>query len=210
MKQDYSNVTARLIAELQARDRKGFTKYGTTLDRTDLTRLQWLQHAKEEALDLAGYLERQIIMEQSGENTQTTLSTKSPQPPLSNCKELTTEKASGQEAYNLLAASLLGQHQSFEAHEIRRIWLSLHQLPNGANLCKLIKNAIETAQGIEAMKPDGDPLEKLKVIKYVGDGTPDALQTLFEACGHKVKFVQVTDFQAFKEANRKAGTGEPE
>ena len=185
---DYSNVTQRLIDELQARDRKGFAKYGTTLDRTDLTRLEWLQHAKEEALDLACYLEKLIVLEQSGENTQTPLSTKSPQPPFSNAKEL-TDKGSGQQAYNLLAASLLSQHRAFEANEIRRTWMTLHQLNDGATLCAIIKNAIETAQGIEYMKPDGDPVEKLKTIQYVGKGNIDALQTLFEACGHKVMFM---------------------
>lgn len=208
MKQDYSKVTKRLISELQARDRKGFDKYGTTLDRTDLTRLEWLQHAKEEALDFAGYLEKLIVMEQSGENTATL--SKSPLPPFSNAKELTTDKGSGQEAYNLLAASLLSQHRPFEAHEIRRTWITLHQLEDGATLCAIIKNAIETAQGIEAMKPDGDPVEKLKTIQYVGKGNPDILETLFDACGHKVRFVDVTDKAEFREANMKAGTGEPE
>lgn len=204
---DCSNVTQRLIDELQARDRKGFAKYGTTLDRTDLNRLEWLQHAKEEALDFACYLEKLIVMEQSGENTATL--SKSPLPLFSNAKEL-TDKGSGQEAYNLLAASLLGYHRAFEANEIRRTWMTLHQLEDGATLCAIIKNAIETAQGIEYMKPDGDPVGKLKTIQYVGKGNPDVLQTLFEACGHKVSFMDVTDQAQFKEANRKAGTGEPE
>jgi hypothetical protein len=44
-------------AKLLSRSQAGIAKYGTTLERKDLTRLQWLQHAQEEALDLAGYLE---------------------------------------------------------------------------------------------------------------------------------------------------------
>lgn len=52
-----SKVTKALIAELEQRDAHGERKYGTTLDRTDLTVCDWIQHAKEEALDKAGYLE---------------------------------------------------------------------------------------------------------------------------------------------------------
>lgn len=52
-----SKVTKSLIAELEQRDAHGERKYGTTLDRTDLTVCDWIQHAKEEALDKAGYLE---------------------------------------------------------------------------------------------------------------------------------------------------------
>jgi len=37
--------------------------YGTTLDRQDLTRSEWLQHAYEEALDLALYLKKLKIEE---------------------------------------------------------------------------------------------------------------------------------------------------
>jgi len=35
----------------------GARKYGTTLERTDLTSLDWLLHAQEEAMDLTLYLE---------------------------------------------------------------------------------------------------------------------------------------------------------
>lgn len=52
-----SQVTKNLIEELQQRDAHGERKYGTTLDRTDLTVRDWIQHAKEESLDKAGYLE---------------------------------------------------------------------------------------------------------------------------------------------------------
>lgn len=43
--------------KLLDRSQTGINKYGTMLNRTDLTRLQWLKHAQEEALDLANYLE---------------------------------------------------------------------------------------------------------------------------------------------------------
>ena len=52
-----SKVTQTLIDELTQRDSHGQRKYGTTLDRTDLTVCDWIQHGKEELLDGAGYLE---------------------------------------------------------------------------------------------------------------------------------------------------------
>ena len=42
----------------------GHQKYGVTLERTDLTKLDWLNHAQEEAMDLANYLEVLIQLEQ--------------------------------------------------------------------------------------------------------------------------------------------------
>jgi hypothetical protein len=50
-------VIESVRAKLLARSIAGFQKYGCGLDRTDLSRLEWLRHAQEESLDLAGYLE---------------------------------------------------------------------------------------------------------------------------------------------------------
>lgn len=50
-----SATTSELIRLLTERDAKGRAKYGTTLDRTDLTHAEWLQHMAEELLDAAGY-----------------------------------------------------------------------------------------------------------------------------------------------------------
>ena len=36
----------------------GYTKYGTTTERTDIDMLGWLQHLQEELLDAAVYVER--------------------------------------------------------------------------------------------------------------------------------------------------------
>lgn len=43
--------------KLRVRSLRGISKYGVTLNRTDLSILDWLRHAQEEALDLANYLE---------------------------------------------------------------------------------------------------------------------------------------------------------
>ena len=53
----------KVITDLKTREAKGIETYGTTLDRTDLTRSEWLQHAYEEALDLALYLKKLKIEE---------------------------------------------------------------------------------------------------------------------------------------------------
>ena len=50
-----SETTQRLIDMLRQRDAAGRAKYGTTLDRSDLTHAQWTQHLVEELLDGAGY-----------------------------------------------------------------------------------------------------------------------------------------------------------
>jgi len=55
-----SNILQLVIAELKVREERGLNKYGTTVERNDLTELDWLQHAYEEALDLAVYLKKII------------------------------------------------------------------------------------------------------------------------------------------------------
>lgn len=56
-----SNILDQTIKDLQAREVRGLKEYGTTLDRTDLSQDEWLQHAYEEALDLALYLKKLLI-----------------------------------------------------------------------------------------------------------------------------------------------------
>lgn len=57
------SIVMAVKADLDARAELGLAKYGVTLDRTDLTRRQWLQHAYEEALDHALYLKKLISLE---------------------------------------------------------------------------------------------------------------------------------------------------
>jgi hypothetical protein len=51
-------IVESVIEQFKHRSETGIKKYNTTLDRTDLTRLEWLQHAQEEAMDLILYLEK--------------------------------------------------------------------------------------------------------------------------------------------------------
>jgi hypothetical protein len=53
-----SNLLASVIMDLKVREERGLATYGTTMDRKDLSRKEWLQHAYEEALDLALYLKK--------------------------------------------------------------------------------------------------------------------------------------------------------
>lgn len=52
------SVVQAVVAQFQNRSEVGIAKYGTTLDRTDLTTLQWLQHTQEELMDAVLYIER--------------------------------------------------------------------------------------------------------------------------------------------------------
>jgi hypothetical protein len=54
------SIVDSIIDEHIKRAKMGKEKYGQTLDRTDLALLDYLQHAKEEAMDLALYLEKAI------------------------------------------------------------------------------------------------------------------------------------------------------
>ena len=64
-----SKLIYSLIDDLLFREEKGKLEYGTTMDRQDLTEEQWLQHAYEEALDLAIYLKK-IIKTKQNENAK--------------------------------------------------------------------------------------------------------------------------------------------
>ena len=55
---DTDTVVAAVVRSFQERSATGQLKYGTTLDRTDLTPLQWAQHMQEELMDAILYLER--------------------------------------------------------------------------------------------------------------------------------------------------------
>lgn len=57
-----------VINKIRQRRDKGRTKYGVSMERTDLSRIDWLNHAQQEAMDLAIYLERLIRDEEAEQN----------------------------------------------------------------------------------------------------------------------------------------------
>jgi hypothetical protein len=51
-------IVLRVLSRFAERSNVGIRKYNTTLERNDLSTLEWLTHAQEEAMDFVLYLER--------------------------------------------------------------------------------------------------------------------------------------------------------
>jgi hypothetical protein len=49
-------IVSAVIRKMYQRSQVGIKKYGTTMERDDLTTEQWIDHAIEEAMDLVLYL----------------------------------------------------------------------------------------------------------------------------------------------------------
>jgi hypothetical protein len=52
------SVVSSILNQFTTRSLMGKAKYGTDLDRTDLTLLEWIEHAKQEHMDAILYLEK--------------------------------------------------------------------------------------------------------------------------------------------------------
>jgi len=52
------SIVTSIIKQFEERSAAGKTKYGTDLDRTDLSLLEWIEHAKQEHMDAILYLEK--------------------------------------------------------------------------------------------------------------------------------------------------------
>jgi hypothetical protein len=55
-----SDVYKEVITDLISREKMGRAKYGTTVDKANLSEKEWMQHAYEEALDFAIYLKKMM------------------------------------------------------------------------------------------------------------------------------------------------------
>lgn len=51
-------IVESIINQFKDRSSLGIKKYGVTLEREDLTTLDWIEHAKQELMDGILYLER--------------------------------------------------------------------------------------------------------------------------------------------------------
>jgi len=61
------SIVASIIKQFEERSAKGKEKYGTDLDRTDLSLVEWIEHAKQEHMDAILYLEKikwQVLQEE--------------------------------------------------------------------------------------------------------------------------------------------------
>jgi len=61
-----SSIEKTVAVKILNRAEVGKVKYNTTMERTDLSKVDWLKHAQEEAMDLAVYLEKLIQLEKDG------------------------------------------------------------------------------------------------------------------------------------------------
>ena len=52
----FDSVVESVVNRLRDRAKAGFEKYGTDLDRKDLSDEEWINHAIEESLDFSLYL----------------------------------------------------------------------------------------------------------------------------------------------------------
>lgn len=65
-----SSIEEKVIAEIRQRAKKGEAKYGTTMDRGDLSLKEWLQHLKEELMDGVIYTQKIIDVLEVLENLE--------------------------------------------------------------------------------------------------------------------------------------------
>jgi len=52
------SIVESVVKQFKERSEIGITKYGVTLDREDLSTLEWLQHLQEELFDASLYIEK--------------------------------------------------------------------------------------------------------------------------------------------------------
>ena len=60
-----SSIEEDVCYKILKRSEVGKKKYGTTMERDDLSRLDWLKHTQEELMDACVYLEKLIQMEKN-------------------------------------------------------------------------------------------------------------------------------------------------
>ena len=75
-RENTDSIVFSIVKQFEERSKIGKEKYGTDMDRDDLTLNEWLQHAQEEHMDAILYLEKikkivdgKIIIEKSDSET---------------------------------------------------------------------------------------------------------------------------------------------
>ena len=61
------SIIKKVIDKLASRSQVGIKKYGTTLNRDDLSTKEWLIHLQEELMDACGYIEKLISLIEESE-----------------------------------------------------------------------------------------------------------------------------------------------
>lgn len=52
------SIVYNVARKMKNRQNEGLKKYGVTMDRKDLSAIEWINHAQEEIMDLLLYLEK--------------------------------------------------------------------------------------------------------------------------------------------------------
>lgn len=55
-----SKIEDKVCEKIQERAKVGLGKYGTTMEREDLTFIEWMTHLQEELMDACVYVERML------------------------------------------------------------------------------------------------------------------------------------------------------
>ena len=61
-------ILLKVLAKYYERSERGIEKYGRTLDRDDLSFIDWLTHLQEELMDATLYIEKLKQYEQTNRN----------------------------------------------------------------------------------------------------------------------------------------------
>ena len=70
-KESSDKIVQSIVTQFISRSNVGIKKYGTTLEQSSLGTLEWIEHAKQEAMDFILYLEKlkTVIEEKQKDNT---------------------------------------------------------------------------------------------------------------------------------------------
>ena len=56
MQEEQDSIVKSVVSSYRERSRVGINKYNNTMDRNDLSTLEWLQHLQEELMDATLYI----------------------------------------------------------------------------------------------------------------------------------------------------------
>lgn len=58
LQEEQDSIVESVVSSFKQRSNVGIIKYNKTMDRNDLSTLEWLQHLQEELMDATLYLEK--------------------------------------------------------------------------------------------------------------------------------------------------------
>ena len=58
LEEEQDSIVESVVSSFKQRSNVGIKKYNKTMDRNDLSTLEWLQHLQEELMDATLYLEK--------------------------------------------------------------------------------------------------------------------------------------------------------